>query len=105
MSQTWVEMCNGERLSTIKFVVWIDNGEGKEGRLEIRVGNPPCYEGNSNLFERLSFELIKERFAEWGFEVDHIIRGECDEVSVRDCYVYDSRKVPFAVIRPEIFAR
>lgn len=104
--KTWLEMRNGERLATIHFCVWVNAGEGREMRHRFGVNNPPCHEGDANLFTRLSFELIKERFAEWGYKVGHIIRGETSEVSVRDCYVYDgTHKVPIAVIRPEVFVK
>lgn len=102
--KTWVEMSNGEILSEIPFVAWINQGEGREERFDFTAPNPPRYHGDANLFSRLSFEGIRDRFAARGLKVDHIIRGECREVGVRDCYVFDStHHVPFAVIRPLVF--
>lgn len=104
--RTWVEMSNGQILADIPFVVWVCDGEGREGRLEFTAPNLPVYHGDPNLYSRLSFECIKARFKAWGFDVSHIIRGECSESGVRDCYVYQNGyKVPFAVIRPAVFAR
>jgi hypothetical protein len=104
--KTWVEMSNGEILSDIPFVAWIDAGEARELRCEFTAPNPPMHHGDADLFKRLSFEGIRARFEAWGFPVDYIIRGECSESGVRDCYVYSGgRRVPFAVIRPAVFAR
>lgn len=106
MSRTWVEMSNGERLKHISFVAWVNAGEGRELCFEFAVANPPNYEGDANLFSRLSFEIIKARFESWGFAVSHIIRGECSESGARSCYVYNrTNKVPFAVIRPAVFSK
>lgn len=103
--KTWVEMHNGEILSEIPFVAWV-TGDGREARFEFSAPNPPIHHGDPNLFSRLNFDGIKARFAVWGFSVDHIIRGECSESGVRDCYVYNrENKVPFAVIRPAVFVR
>jgi hypothetical protein len=104
--QTWLEMSNGTRLDAIPFVARIEGGEGNERRYDFEAPNPPIYEGDVNLFSRLSFESIKARFEAWGYSVDHIIRGECTEAGVRDCYVYRPHyHVPFAVIRPRVFER
>lgn len=106
MKKTWVEMSNGARLDAIAFVAWVDRGDGFELRFDFSAPNPPIHEGDANLFSRLSFESIKARFASWGYSVDHIIRGECSESGVRDCYVYAVRsRVPFAVIRPAVFCK
>ena len=106
MRKTWVEMHNGEILPEIPFVAWVNGGEGRELRFEFKAANLPCYHGDPDLFARISFEGIVKRFAEWGFRVDNIRRGECSEVGVRDCYVYGvNSKVPFAVIRPKVFVR
>ena len=115
--KTWLEMSNGQRLAAIPFVAWVNAGDGLERRFEFEAPNPPIYAGDANLFSRLSFEAIKARFEAWGFGVDHIIRGECSESGVRDCYVYRAvsrleltgipyrmSRVPFAVIRPKVFA-
>lgn len=105
MKTTWVEMSNGRRLDVIAFVVWLRAGDGRELRFDFEAPNPPIHEGNANLFSRLSFESIQQRFKVWGYAVNHIIRGECSESGVRDCYVYNREsRVPFAVIRPAVFA-
>ena len=104
--KTWIEMSNGEILTEIPFVAWATRGEGREVRFDFKAPNPPCYHGDPNLYSRLSFESIKADFEAWGFSVDHIIRGECSESGVRDCYVYNrTSRVPFAVIRPAVFVR
>ncbi len=99
---TWVEKSNGKVLAYIPFVAWFRDPQGNEVRFDFTAHNPPIYHGDPNLFSRLSFECIKGRFP----ECSHIIRGECTESSVRDCYVYkkDSR-IPFAVIRPAVFVK
>ena len=103
--KTWVEMSNGEILSDLPFVAFVSGTEG-ETRYDFTAHNPPICHGVSNLFSRLSFESIRDRFAGWGHKVDHIIRGECTESGVRDCYVYKgSSRVPFAVIRPAVFVK
>lgn len=103
--KTWVEMSNGQRLAAIPFVAWFNSGDGLERRFEFEALNPPIYAGDANLYSRLSFEAIKARFADLGYPVDHIIRGECSESGVRDCYVYArASRVPFAVIRPRVFS-
>jgi hypothetical protein len=103
---TWLEMNNGARRATIPFVAFVNAGDGRELRFDFEASNPPIYAGDENLFSRLSFESIKARFAEWGYAVGHIIRGECSESGVRDCYVYNrDNHVPFAVIRPFVFTR
>lgn len=102
--KTWVEMSNGERLKVIAFVAWV-NANGRELCFQFDAPNPMIHEGDANLFSRLSFESIKARFESWGYAVDHIIRGECSETGVRDCYVYHrDKRVPFAVVRPAVFA-
>jgi len=104
--KTWVEMSNGEILAEIPFVLWVNAGEGRELRFEFTAPNPPIYHGDSNLFSRLSFETIRDRMKEYGFPVSHIVRGESSESGVRDCYVYNNtNKVPFAVIRPAVWAK
>jgi hypothetical protein len=103
---TWLEMSNGERLAAIPFVAFVNAGEGREIRFDFSVPNPPIHAGDANLFSRLSFESIRGQLATWGFAVGHIIRGECSESGVRDCYVYGrDGRVPFAVIRPAVFTR
>lgn len=104
---TWVEKHNGVRLDTIHFVAFVNAGPGREVRHRFGVANPPAYEGHPDLFERLSFEVIREQFAEWGYpRVKYVIRGESGETWVRDSYVYDgTHRVPFATIRPEVFVR
>lgn len=104
--KTWLEMSNGQRLAAIPFVAWVNGGDARELRFDFEAPNPPIHEGDPNLFTRLSFESIKARFEAWGYSVGHIIRGECTESGVRDCYVYNrANRVPFAVIRPLAFAR
>jgi hypothetical protein len=103
--KTWVEMRDGKILDMIPFTAWVNAGEGRELRFDFEVDNPPFHRGDPNLFIRLSFETIKAYFADRGLRVDHIIRGECAENGVRDCYVYaPNTRVPFAVIRPTVFA-
>jgi hypothetical protein len=103
---TWIEMINGGRLAAIPFVAFVNAGKGREFRFDFKAANPPMYAGDPNLFSRLSFETIRGQFATWGFQVGHIIRGECTESGVRDCYVYNrDNHVPFAVIRPLVFTR
>jgi hypothetical protein len=103
---TWLEMSNGKRLDAIPFVAFVNAGDGRELRFDFTAPNSPIHAGDANLFSRLSFESIRGQLATWGFHVGHVIRGECSENGVRDCYVYgrDSR-VPFAVIRPFVFTR
>jgi hypothetical protein len=103
---SWIEMNNGTVLAAIPFVAWFRNDKGEEVRFDFSASNPPIYHGDTNLFSRLSFESIKGRFAEWGLAVDHIIRGETTENSVKDCYVYaPGSKIPFAVVRPAVFVK
>lgn len=105
-AKTWVEMHNGEILSEIPFVLWISEGEDRERRHEFKAPNPPIHHGDPNLYSRLSYEWIKDVCKDLGYSIDHIIRGECSESGVRDCYVYRNRdKVPFAVIRPAVFVK
>lgn len=106
MQTTWLEMSNGRRLDALPFVAWVDAGTDSEIRFDFEVPNPPIHTGDANLYSRLSFESIKARFAAWGYSISHIIRGECSETGVRDCYVYRTgNRVPFAVVRPAVFAR
>lgn len=107
MAKTWLEMSNGRRLDAIPFVAWFRSTvDGSEHRFDFTVPNPPIHAGDPNLFSRLSFETIRAHFADWGYQISHIIRGESSETSCRDCYVYqDGSRVPFAVIRPAVFAR
>jgi hypothetical protein len=104
--KTWVEMDNGKVRTDIPFVAWVNTPNG-ETRLEFTAPNPPIYHGDPNLFSRLSFETIVERFKEWGFHVSHIVRGECSESGSSGCYVFsgNGQRVPYAVIRPAVFAR
>lgn len=95
-----------EILEHIVFVIWISGFNHREQRHEFKAPNPPMYHGNPDLFQRLSFDYIKTCFEDLGYAIDHIIRGESTENSVRDCYVYRGRDhVPFAIIRPLVFER
>lgn len=107
MTKTWVEMSNGQRLDAIPFVAWLRSAaDGSEHRFDFKAPNPAIYAGDANLFSRLSFETIRAHFADWGYPVNHIIRGESSETGCRDCYVYaPGSRIPFAVIRPAVFVK
>lgn len=104
--KTWVEMDNGKVREAIDFIAWIRDEKGVTLPVRLSVPNPPIWHGNPDLFKRLSFETIRDRFALLGYVVGHIIRGECSENGGRACYVYAPQaQVPFATIRPAVFVR
>lgn len=98
-------MDDGFIRDAIPFVAWFRDRNGSEVRNDFTEPNTANRHGDSDLFSRLSFESIRGRFLELGYEVSHIVRGECSESGSSSCYVFaPGDRIPFATIRPAVFA-